>query len=384
MADPVLELDAAGSNVDGTNPGTAMLLVDSTTGWGLMAFDAPAPELKLLWTSSIDMDGSLRADPGSYENRTVTASLEVERSTAALTQAQLRILGHKIGKIVREGGTLKVTYPSGNTFTFDLLAGSHNIAFNHVFVLGNLAEVTVSFTCLPGARGAEQDLGDNTETTLPALIFSEASIPGDLHALGRILADNDSSADWQWLVLGLETDALYTHTTSSGSGALFYEAETRTVLGGATAVAGPSGASGAGSNVVRQATLTPTYQAMLSTQATGGGSHLSHVGAFRFYARVQMPTANTGAISIALEWTAGDFNNATQNPAVEFAAGHSLEGKWALVDLGIVTIKKPRSGTQRWEGRIIAKSTIAGDDLDVDYLMLVPVGVGFGVAQSVT
>lgn len=377
MADPVLELDAAASNVDGTNPGTAMLLVDSATGWGLMAFDAPAPELKLLWTSNIDMDGSRRADPANYENRTVTASLECERSTAALTQAQLRILGHKIGKIAREGGTLKVTYPSGNTFIFDLLAGSHNIAFNHEFVLGNLAQVTVSFTCLPGARGAEQDLGDNTETTLPCLIFTEASIPGDLDALGRLVVDEDSAANQFWLTWGIQS-RYYDAATSA---ALFYEAEGRTAMGGSAVAAGPAGASGAGSNVMRNTALTTAYQAILSTQATAAGAHLSHIGTLHVYARAQIPATNTGTVSVALEWAEGDFIRWTRNTATAIDPLH--EGRWRLVDLGLVTLSKVTAGTQRWEGRIIAKSTVGGDDIDLDFLFLVPATEGSGIASGV-
>ena len=45
---------------------------------------------------------------------------------------------------------------------------------------------------------------------------------------------------------------------------------------------------------MRNTALTTSYLAILSTQATGGGAHLSHVGTFRVYARVQVPTANTG------------------------------------------------------------------------------------------
>ena len=41
-------------------------------------------------------------------------------------------------------------------------------------------------------------------------------------------------------------------------------------------------------------------------------------------------------------------------------------------------------GTQKWEGRILAKSTVAGDDIDVDYLMFVPADEGSGVASGVT
>jgi hypothetical protein len=373
MADPVLEIDAAASNVDGSNPGTAMLLVDSTTGWGLISFDAPSPELKLLWTSSVDMDGSLRADPGNYENRTVTAQLAVERSTAALCQAQLRILGHKMGKLGREGGTLKVTYPSGNTFIFDVLAGSHNFTFDHAFVLGNLAMVNVSFTCLPGARGAEQDLGDNTETTLPALVFTEASIPGDLSALGRLVIDDDSATNQWWMTWGIQSR----YYSSSANAALFYQAEGRTTLGAATTASSITGSSGSSYAVL---TILPSgYVAMLSTQATGGGAHLSHVGTFRVYARVQAPSGNTGTVTMALEWGHGDFLNVARNAPTDLSG---LD-QWRYVDLGLVSPRAVVSGTQQWEGRIIVKATGDSNAIAVDYLLLVPVNEGSGIASGV-
>jgi hypothetical protein len=90
-------------------------------------------------------------------------------------------------------------------------------------------------------------------------------------------------ADWWSVIWGAETDALLRAHDELGQRRLFYEAEGRTVLGGAATAVGPTGASGAGSNVVRHTSLTNTEQAILSTQATGGGAHLSHVGTFRVY-----------------------------------------------------------------------------------------------------
>jgi hypothetical protein len=44
----------------------------------------------------------------------------------------------------------------------------------------------------------------------------------------------------------------------------------------------------------------------------------------------------------------------------------------------LVHIAEAPSGTQRWEGRILAKSTVPGDDIYVDCLMLFPVDDGYG------
>lgn len=220
-----------------------------------------------------------------------------------------------------------------------------------------------------------------SETTLPALIFSvPAGHPkGDVPALGRLTVNEAQAVDQWWTTWGYETNDDYAHTDSTGSGALFYEAESRTALGGSATAVGPSGASGGGSNVMRQTSLTTFYQAIISTQATGGGAHLSHVGAFRVFARVQVASGG-GTVSLALSWSVGDFQRFTINDGV--ALDSNTNASWRLVDLGLVSIPKVLTGTQRWEGRILAKSTVLSADIDVDYIMLVPVAVGSGTASA--
>ena len=168
-------------------------------------------------------------------------------------------------------------------------------------------------------------------------------MPGDVPALGRLVIDNDATADQWWVVWGAETDAAYTFTDSTGSGGLLYQAESRTGLGGSATAAGPSGASGAGSNVMRNTALETSYLAILATQASGGGSHLSHVGTFKVYARVQVPTSNTGEVTVALEWAVGEYFGPATNTAVTIPADY--EGTWRLLDLGLVNITKLKAGT---------------------------------------
>jgi hypothetical protein len=98
------------------------------------------------------------------------------------------------------------------------------------------------------------------------------------------------------------------------------------------------------------------------------------------YARVQIPTTNTGTVTVVLTWTQGDFLNVVTNTSVEISS--LREGAWLLVDLGLVTLRQVATGTQRWEGRILAKSTVAGDDIDVDCLFLVPADEGSGVVSA--
>ena len=375
MADPILEFDPAGE-------ASGSPLTITTGNYGLTAFSAPAPPPRYQWASSVDTEGASLASRG-HENRMISISLDVMGDQAVYDLQQ------KLSKLHREGGTLKYTTPAAIVVTFDVLAQEgFDPAFNEVHYLGGLTQLSFSLPCKPYGRGAEVDLGDNVETTLPALVFTEASVGGDVPALGRLVIDDDSAADQWWLTWGLQSR----YYSSSANAALFYEAEGRTALGGSAIAAGPSGASGAGSNVMRNTALTTSYLAIMSTQATAAGAHLSHVGTFRVYARMQVPTANTGFVTTALEWSEGDFRRVTRNASVALypqdapdfvALGATVGGIWRLVDLGLVTLSSVTAGTQRWEGRVLAKSTIAGDDIDVDWLMLVPVDEGSGVVSTV-
>src|SRR5215207_5106812 len=183
---------------------------------------------------------------------------------------------------------------------------------------------------------------DHIETSLPVLIFTVPSIPGDTDALATLTVDNDDATNPQgWLIWGLESNRYYTFTDSSGSGALFYQSESRTAMGG-SATATQSGASGAGSNVMRSAALTGTNRAIMGTQATGGGAHLTHVGSFRVWVRVLATLS--GTLSVSLQWGTGDLLSSSVNPAATL--GSSQGSEWRLLDLGMVTIP---AGSASWE-----------------------------------
>jgi hypothetical protein len=328
------------------------VLIDSADG------DTPGWD----WTGAPHASSSVRPPAGGPRLQAIVNDLEA-----------------KVAQLDDEGGTYKRILPSGDPIVFDVVSARAQVPSDQAWVTRQRADIALEFTCLPRGRGAPVLLADHAETSLPALVFTEAGIPGSVPARGLLVVDNDGSSDWEWLAWGVESDADY--DIAAASGALFYEAEGRTALGGSSAAAGPSGASGAGSNVMRNAALTTSFLAVLSTQASGAGAHLTHVGTFRLYARVQVPTSNTGTVSVALEWAVGDFLRSKREPPVSIDPVY--EGTWWLVDLGLVTIEKVAQGTHRWEGRVLAKSTVAGDDIDIDCLLLRPVNAGSGVARGV-
>jgi hypothetical protein len=48
----------------------------------------------------------------------------------------------------------------------------------------------------------------------------------------------------------------------------------------------------------------------------------------------------------------------------------------------MISIPPKTLGTQRWTGQIEAYSTTAGDTVDIDYVMLIPTGEGYGKARG--
>lgn len=218
-----------------------------------------------------------------------------------------------------------------------------------------------------------------TENTLPALVFTvPAGHPkGTARGLGALTVNETQGVDQAWFTWGVETNDKY--DIAAATAALFYEAETRTPLSGAATAAGPTGASGAGSNVVRHTNLSSVvWQSILSTQASGGGAHMTHVGAFRVYAHMQTPATNSGTVTVRLDWSSGDIRAFTANDPVFLGTVTDFGGAWRTIDLGLISVP---AGATRWEGRIAAISTTSGDDLDIDWILLVPVDHGSGIAS---
>jgi hypothetical protein len=366
-----------GLKIDPVGEDAANVVLDLNDGIKFRAMKAqyPTPPRKVNWAGSADTEGALVANLG-YENRQITIECRVYGSSASDLQAQLGYLEQKVGKINDEQGTHEYVSPSGVVCVFDLLEAAADYELDNAALANKRAVVTITFTAKPFWRSglANETAGvDHAETTLPCVIGVDTAIGGDVPALGRLVIDNDQEADQLTILWGLQS-RFYSNAATAE---LFYQAESRTPLNGAATSSGAAGASGSGNNSVLFSSLIPVYQAILSTQASGGGAHLSHIGSYRVFARVFRPESNTGEVSVCLEWSQGDFLRQTRNDPVTYWAGER-EGNWTLADLGLVHLDKVISGTQRWEGRIIGMSTVSGDKIYVDCLMLFPVDEGYG------
>ena len=199
MADIGLVIDPSASS---------LALHDRANGRRVLGYDAPTPQLSSQFASSIDTEGARRAAL-HYENREITARILIEAASDAALQALENALGQKIGKLAREGGELRFAYPTGTTITFTVVEATFTRTFDIADVARKRAVYDLSFTCLPFGLGAEIDCGDNVETSLPCLIFTEASIPGDAPGRGRLVIDEDSGASQWWLILGGPVEVLF-------------------------------------------------------------------------------------------------------------------------------------------------------------------------------
>lgn len=371
-----------GLKIDPVGEDAANVVLDLSDGTKFRAIKAlyPTPDRDVNWASSADTEGALPANL-RYQNRTITIECRVYGTSSSDLQTQLGNLEQKVGKINEEGGTHEYVAPSGVVCVFDLLEASADYELDNAALANKRAVVMITFTAKPFWRSglANETAGiDHAETTLPCVIGVDTAVGGDVPALGRLVIDDDQGVD-QWTLLWGTQSRFY---DSSADAALFYQAESRTPQSGAATSAATSGASGAGSNTVLLSTLIPNYQSVLSTQASGGGNHLKHVGNYRIVARIYRPVTNTGKVSLCLEWAQGDFLNPTRNAPVSYLADE-LEGQWTLADLGQISLSKTAVGAQQWEGRVLAASTVNGDGIHVDCLMLFPVDEGYGELKVV-
>jgi hypothetical protein len=342
--------------------------------YGVLEFSAPMPQPDVLYASSVDTEGE---NPASvrFRNRTVSMVVDV------FGRAALSALEFKLGKLIREKGTLLYTLPAGEEIVFDVLAvDSFEFPHDVKWDTSELATVTITLTCRPKPRGPSQDLGTASETTAPLLNVLETGVLGSESGQGTLTITNNGSVDWWGALWGLRSR--YESTDGATTAALYFEAESRTPLDSAAAAAGPSGATGSGSNTIYHSALTTARRPVMSLQASGGGAHVTHVGSYRVFARVQTPATNTGTVYASFEWGRGGLGKTETNTERELPA--SLEGFWLFADLGMITIEQAATGTHQWEGRVLARTTAAGSDaLYVDWIFLLPVNEVAGQAEGV-
>lgn len=275
----------------------------------------------------------------------------------------LHDLEQKIEKLSSEGGTLKRVLPSGDELIFDVVdangLGDWDKPFNQ-----HRSQQTFTITARPYARGIETALGDHAETTLPVVIGTDTVEQASTRSGARLVVDDDAGKDRLFVVWGAQSR----YYDGAPEAALFFQAEDRTPQNGATVGTRTGSSSG---SVVKQTALSRTWSSVLSTKATN--DHV-HVGTFRFFARIFLPTVNAGRVGVELQWSVDDFQTweTNEDDAVTYKTNDAREGGFVWADLGLVTITEEPDQSGRWRGRILAKSTALGDQIEIDCYALIP------------
>lgn len=374
MANEILIFDATGSNADGTDPGSPLTIGPATSYKLRDGTSFPAAPLNVIYANSVDTEGDLKAS-ARYGNRTLKINVAMTDPTGSLLAA----LQAKLGKLQREGGTLKRTLKNGDVRIYDIVAADGwTPSYDFAYWLRDFVEVEMTLPARPLSRGAEVDLGDNVETSLPWLVFTEATVAGDAPALGRLVIDNDEAGtSMRWFGWAIQQR----YYSSASTAALFYQAESCALVAPTATAVGPAGASGGGSNVAKNTALTTSQSSImyLGTSATAQ----THIGTYRVFARVYAPNTNTGTVSFSVTYIPYPQGQQITNPTVDLATtGTPVEQQWAVVDLGLITLPKARKGTQGWIGQLNAASTVSGDDINVDWIALLPAEEGYGEAYA--
>lgn len=196
-------------------------------------------------------------------------------------------------------------------------------------------------------RYAGAGSGQLVSITLP-------DVPGDVPAEGRLIVSDTAGQNRRHVEWGLESR--------------YYNAAALQVTPTITGFVGASSTrSGSVNTNVARGTLAATPLAIAGLGAQ------SHIGTYRVKARVY-PSALDTYVRLAYSDGNGQLHRNTYvAPPVQ---------NWVELDLGLVTINEAQLGSQTWTGQVEAYSTTNGTTLDVDYVLLIPAGEGYGRARS--
>lgn len=384
----VLTADAPGGDVDALGRAE----ITDTSGndqwlvaWGLELVDSDVGETNLVTNPSFEVDtagwvaeGTVtiarnegNAQSGDWDLQLTNPGVALGARTDSIAVTASRTYTAAVYVKVDTGVTMRLLLQ-------ELDAANASVGTTEQTVVGTGSYVRVSATRAFGATGVNarvivrQDDTTARSAWIDAAMLVEASTAPDYF-------DGDSDgAGW--------TGTAHASTSEVGFQTRhFFEAEDLTPLGGAAVAtrAGGSPDGSAASNVVAQGTLTPNYQAMLSLKHAVNGLP-AHVGDFNVWVRTYRPTSNSGEVSVAFEWAVGDFSVVTRNSedAVTFDVDER-EGALVWVKLGQVHLPEALKGTQQWDGRFISKSTVTGDDLELDCVWLQPIADAAGELRAV-
>lgn len=296
-------------------------------------------------------------------NRTVTIQLKAEEDDeheVSLAEAEQK-LQKKVGIIQEEGGWVKRVLDVKGKFSTDVgmivhtavLGGIHGWQHAHRSIA---PEITLTLTVGPYCYGTkEMESAEFKAAEVRQLEIEMVEILGTAPGIFRIKIKNEGVVNWLGFISSLESRDHDAAVTAK----MTYEAEELTLLGNA-AKTSRAGASGAGNNVVKSGKLTGNWQAILSSRNPVTGEHMSHVGPRRVMFRVWDPNGSAGTIRLRLEWRVLGSTRWIANDEEETF----VVNNFSLIDFGEVRPERATVGGQRWEFRVVGK-TSTGEELEV-------------------
>ncbi len=348
------------------------LQTNDAVTYSLESLSLPVPKKRPEWVGGGDSDGAILGREPLYENRTVQCRVRVEpQATMDLALAAVATLQDKLQEAERGGIDLQWT-PADSTKTYTLRVLMGEIDELPIVVQGDDAGwfvkapvASFSLTCAPFGYGAEV-LGTPVTSALPVVTLELAGVGGDVPAEGRLVITDNAAQARRHVEWGIESR----HYPTTAPPGLILDSDSLVTAGFAgtgTTRTGAYDPGAVGNNVIR-ATLFDRETVVCGTGV------LTHVGTFRVKARVW---ATSTAAKVRLTWQdgGGQFRS---NP---YASSAQVDA-FSEIDLGVITLSEVQAGTQRWTGRVDAYGEATSSTLDIDYLLLIPAGEGYGLVRA--
>lgn len=353
----------------------------SSGNFDVLELNVDPPKARPDWIIAADSEGGALLRRPTHENRVVTMKLRVAQQAsmnAALDQVGAILDKCRLAASTPDGVDLVWTPAnSTRTVTFDVLSGEIpelpvGLADHAWSWFKQRPIFTLEMTCKPYWRGTET-LTSTASSSTPITTLEIANVTGDVPALGRLIVTDTATQSRRHVEWGMEGPDTYNSGTS-----LILDSDNLVTTGFAGVQATATGAydpNAAGNNVVTASSLQILYST--TPLAIVGTGNQSHVGTFRVKARV-LVTQSTAKLRFAWQVGDGPFRANPYASVVGYSAG------FQEIDLGLISIAPTVSGTQRWTGRIEAYTTAAPAtvNVSVDYLLLIPVGEGYGKARG--
>jgi hypothetical protein len=304
----------------------------------------------LVEQSMVDtQNGSLPID-FRVPNRVVKIPLRIDNSDVSVPFETARLnLQAKVAQIQREGGRIRRAYTGGALFA-DVVNASLDLPDSWFAAYRSVEpDAILTLECVPDFYGHEQLVA--TGSGSPHVTITATGVEGNYPGRVRALLTNGAAAVQSALLF-----ANRSRQVGEATALMAYDATALTPMGGA-AISGSQ---------IAHTDIPTRWISILSTQILSG-SHLTHAGPHRVWAQIDPGTSIAEGQQVRLEWHTGNVANSRTNDAVTVPLAART-----LVDLGEIISVPSKSGLHRWEGRIAAKATIAGGDINIRKLYILP------------